>query len=245
MTPGNVLEGIFRMLSAPDEKVRKLGVKALGEIPPDRLAQLLRDPGLSPQARAFLCPGMSSSPKTPEAERGPAPEPAGGAPGEASGEAFEEAEGPGGTPGGEPGEEENLNKFQQVMRMGAGQKIKAAFKGDKEMRTLLIRDSNREVYMSVLENPGITESEIDAIAKNSGTHADILRKIARNKDWMANHAILKGLVTNPKTPIEVSNRFLTHLGDKELELLEASKNLPAALRTNAKRVRVSRKKKEG
>jgi len=224
------------MLSAPDEKVRKLGVRALGDISPDHLGELLRDPALSPAARAFLRTGGAFPPSPPSPlPSGPRP------PGKTGGDG-----GQGGESSGEDAEDDrDLNTFQRIMRMNVGQKIKTAFKGDKEARPRLVRDSNREVYMAVLENPGMTESEIEAIAKNSGTNSDILRKISRNKEWMANHSILKGLVSNPKAPVEVATRFLPHLTDKELELLESSKNLPSALRLNAKRIIQARKKKGG
>jgi hypothetical protein len=226
----NPLEGIFRMLSAADEKVRGLGVKALADLSPGRLGELLRDPGLSAEARSFLFPGGHPALDGSE-EKG-----TGAGSGSEEGRSADEPDG---------GDAEDLNTYQRVMRMNVGEKIKTAFKGDKEARSLLIRDANREVYMSVLENPGLTETEVEMIAKNSGSNQDILRKIARNKDWMANRAIVKGLVTNPKTPIEVSNRFLPRLTDKELDLLEGSRNLPSVLRLNARRLVVARKKKGG
>ncbi len=221
---GNPLEGIFRMLTAADELVRHLGQKALADLPPGALTGFLRDPSLSPEAKRFFLEG--GRPADGEAERDHALEPS-----------LIKDTG--------ADEEEILNAYQRIMRMNVGEKIKTAMKGNKEERVLLIRDSNREVYMSVLENPGLTETEVEMIAKNSGTFQDILRKMARNKEWMANHAIVRGLVTNPKTPLDVANRFLPRLHDKELDLLTCSKNLPSVLRLNARRLLLARTKKGG
>jgi hypothetical protein len=120
--------------------------------------------------------------------------------------------------------------------MNVGQKIKSAMKGDKEVRTILIKDTNRDVYMAVLKNPGLKENEIEMLTKNTGTNVEILRAIGSNREWVANRNILNGLVMNPKTPVSLSIRFLSRLGRKDVEFIAKSRSLPVALRNNAKRM---------
>ncbi|MCK5351614.1 hypothetical protein KAJ77_03495, partial [bacterium] len=135
-----------------------------------------------------------------------------------------------------PEDEEDLNISQRIQRMNIGQKIKTGMKGDKEARTILIKDTNRDVYMAVLKNPGLKENEIEMLTKNTGTNVEILRAIANNREWVANRNILNGLVMNPKTPVNLSIRFLSRLGRKDIEFIAKSRSLPVALRNNAKRM---------
>jgi predicted transcriptional regulator len=126
--------------------------------------------------------------------------------------------------------------------MGAGDKRKLARKGDKEARTILLKATNRQIYMSVRDNPGIKESEIEMLTKNTSTNSEILRAIGRNREWTANRNVMKNLVMNSKTPVEVSNRFLSRMSAKDLEFVVKSRNLPMAVRNNAKRL-IEQKKK--
>ena len=128
--------------------------------------------------------------------------------------------------------------------MNIGQKIKAAMKGDKEYRTILIKDTNRDVYKAVLNNPGLKENEVEMLTKNTGTNVEILRAIANNREWMANRNIVNGIVMNPKTPVDLSIRFLSRLSKKDMELITKSRSLPVALRNTAKGILSSRTKKK-
>lgn len=125
--------------------------------------------------------------------------------------------------------------FQTVQKLKVGEKILLALRGSKEIRTLLLRDSSREVIMTVLDNPKMTESEIEIIAKQKTTPDDILRKIAKKREWLKNYAILQGLVSNPKTPISIAMKLLPRLRDKDLNLLEKNRNVSEAVRATVKR----------
>jgi hypothetical protein len=128
--------------------------------------------------------------------------------------------------------------------MNVGQKIKAGMKGDKEVRSILIKDSNRDVYMAVLKNPGLKEAEVEMLAKNTGTNVEILRAIAKNREWVANRNIIHALVMNPKTPVNLTIRFLPRLARKDLEFIGKSRSLPQALRNNARRLTSDKIKKK-
>jgi len=138
--------------------------------------------------------------------------------------------------------DKNLSLTLLIQNMGVGEKIKLALKGDKEARTILLKSTNRQIYMSVLENPGIKESEVEMLTKNTSTNSEILRAIGRNREWTANRNVMKNLVMNSKTPVEVSNRFLTRMSVKDLEFIFKSRNLPMAVRSNAKRLMEQKKK---
>jgi hypothetical protein len=136
---------------------------------------------------------------------------------------------------------ESKSKYQQTQELGITQKIKFALTGDKEWRSLLIRDNNKVVSRSVLKNPRITEQEVLVICKSSVKNDEILRLICTNKEWTKNQQIRKALIENHKTPLHYSLRFLTFLSDKELSFLAKSKNVSSVIITQARRQLVNRK----
>jgi len=222
---------LVKMLASQEARERDVAVRALKEITPENITVLLRDPKLAPVAIQYFArhagerrdwiEALLSNPSLPEEDRAllvaadtVLPE-----------DTREISE-----------DEEDLNIAQRIQRMNVGQKIKTAMKGDKEARTILIKDTNRDVYMAVLKNPGLKENEIEMLTKNTGTNAEILRAIGNNREWVANRNILNGLVLNPKTPVNLSIRFLSRLGRKDVEFIAKSRSLPVALRNNARRI---------
>jgi len=221
---------LVQMLNAPDQKTRDVAARALKKMDPEKVSVLLRDQALSRDALVFFAMHASgrkdwvesllSNPSLPEEGRVTLTPLV-----QEDSPAEEAAE-----------DESGLNISQRIARMSVGEKIKLAMKGDKEARTILIKDPNREVFMSVLSNPGIKENEVEMFSKNTGTKADILRAIARNREWVSNRNIMLSLVMNPKTPVEISVRFLPRLMKKDLEFIMTSRALPMAVRTNARRL---------
>lgn len=128
---------------------------------------------------------------------------------------------------------EALNLFQQVQRMKVSEKIQLALKGNKEARALLLKDSNKQVILAVLNSPRITEQEVETIAQSKNVSEDILRVIANNRSWIKNYGIIVGLVNNPKTPVGLSLGFIKTLKPKDLNNLARNKGVPAVIRTSA------------
>ena len=134
------------------------------------------------------------------------------------------------------------SKYQLAQSMGVGDKIKVALTGDKEWRSLLIKDSNKLVNSAVVKNPRITEPEILMIAKSVIQNDEILRIICHNKEWIKNYSIRKALVLNNKTPLPVAIRFMGFLTEKDLLGMAKSRNISSVLANNARRM-VSNKKR--
>jgi hypothetical protein len=131
--------------------------------------------------------------------------------------------------------EEYLSKYKLSMKMEIDEKIKVALKGDKEWRTLLVRDSNRLVCTSVLKNPRITEGEVLAIAQVSNQNEEIMRLICANKDWLKNYKIRKALVHNCKTPLQTALRLLNSMTDRDLANLVKSRDVSHVISTMARK----------
>lgn len=124
-----------------------------------------------------------------------------------------------------------------IGEMSVPQKIKLAIFGNKLARAILIRDNScRQIPLFVLQNPRITESEIEDIAKSTSVDEQILRNIANSSQWMKNYSVKLAIVSNPRVPLAVSLHWLKYLQDKDLRKLSQSKNIPQALATNCRKI---------
>jgi hypothetical protein len=162
--------------------------------------------------------------------------------------AEEAATGAGSGPGAKDGEErekKKLNLQQIVMRMTPSQKIKLALTGAKDARGLLIRESSKVIALSVLANPRITTGEIEFFAKSPNLSEDVIRKIGTNAEWSKKYSIAAALVHNPKTPVPISLGFINRMTDRDLGILEKSRNIPAPVRTAARQTVIKRKLGKG
>lgn len=143
----------------------------------------------------------------------------------------------------EPEEEVNQSKYQKALEMEVSAKIKMALTGDKEWRTIFIKDPNKLVHGAVLKNPRITEGEVLALAKNKASSDEMIRIILLNREWMKNYSIKAALVSHPKTPTATALRFIGVLGEKELKSLAKSKGVSQVVVNSARRMLTEKQKK--
>jgi hypothetical protein len=211
---------------------------------PELLPLFTAHPMLSEKAARYLAklaPVEGATPVKPAApeaktEKTPACEASASAPAAATEEAAEEESVDEST-------EEFQSKYQISQAMGVGDKIKMALTGDKEWRSILIKDSNKLVSGAVVKNPRITDNEVLAIAKSQVQNEEIMRVIVANKEWVKNASIRKALIYNHKTPLPAALRYIASLSEKELSLLARSKNVSSVIAAQARRILMT--KKEG
>ena len=142
-----------------------------------------------------------------------------------------------------PKEARPRNLLQKIQSLSVGERLQLALKGSREIRSILVKDSNKQVMLSVLENQKITETEVEMIAKSRSVPEDALRMISKNREWLKNYAIMFSLVTNPKTPPGISVTLISGLKLKDLLLIDKNKNVPELIRSAAKRLVSVRKPK--
>ena len=123
----------------------------------------------------------------------------------------------------------------RISAMSVRQKIRAAMKGSREMRALLIRDPNRIVAFAVLSCPQVTEQEVEVFSRMTNVSSDILRTIGQTRAWMKNYSILSAIVKNPKTPVASSMTLLSRLNDRDVRNLKTDRNVPEPLRIAARK----------
>jgi hypothetical protein len=138
--------------------------------------------------------------------------------------------------GSEPDEEKRrISVNQQLTQMPFTEKLKAAVKGSREMRAILIRDPSKMISASVLSSPKLTEQEVANFARLTNVAEDVLRTIGSNRAWVKNYGVVVGLTKNPKTPLAMSLNFMSRLNDRDLSLLAMDRNVPEPLRAAARR----------
>jgi hypothetical protein len=120
--------------------------------------------------------------------------------------------------------------------MTVAQRVQFAIKGGSEARRTLIRDSNKVVQRSVLQSPRLTDQEVEAFASMSTLTDEILRLIANNRAFRKNYSVVRNLLNNPKTPLDVSLHLLPIINAMDLKRLTINKNIPETLRTTAQKL---------
>jgi hypothetical protein len=134
------------------------------------------------------------------------------------------------------GEDREAEVIKRLSAMPVREKIRHALFGTREIRAILVRDSNKEIALTVLHSPKLTDNEIETIAAMRSVREDILREIGGSKEWTRNYVTVQNLVKNPKTPPLVSQRLLPRLRSQELTQLTRDRSIPEAVRHNATRV---------
>ncbi len=132
-------------------------------------------------------------------------------------------------------DDKKLSLLTRISRLDVGSKAKLARNGDKDARTILIKDANKLVSMAVLANPKLTIQEVEVLAASRNVSDEVLRVISRNQDWCKSYTVIFNLANNPKTPVAISLTYLPRLLTRDLRLLAKSKGVPEIIRTTAKR----------
>jgi hypothetical protein len=131
---------------------------------------------------------------------------------------------------------ERVSTISRILKMTMKDRVKLAMKGDREARTILIRDPNRIVSSAVVNNPKITEQEIEKIAAMRTVPDDVLRQIATSRKWARNYMIAHNLARNPRTPIGNVFTILSRLQLRDLSAITKNRNVPDAVRKQALRL---------
>jgi len=135
---------------------------------------------------------------------------------------------------------ERVSLIRRIMFMNAKDRMKLGMKGDREARGILIRDSNKVVAAAVINNPRITDQEVENIAAMRTVSDEVLRLIALNRAWARSYPIIHNLVRNPRTPIPTVIGILPRIRSKDLHHLSQNRNVSEGVRRQALRLSQTR-----
>ena len=145
----------------------------------------------------------------------------------------------------EEADREGMSKYQIAMDLTVSEKIKMGLTGDKEWRSIMMKQSNKLIQGAVMKNPRISDGEVLMVAKAKTSSDDLIRIILLNKDWVKNYEIKKALLAHPKTPPPKALRFVSFLTMKDLKELAKSKQLTNIMSNAIRKELAFRIKKSG
>jgi hypothetical protein len=136
---------------------------------------------------------------------------------------------------GEPTDDIKQTMEQLLRNCTPAQKVALATKGNKTVRTSLMRDTNRTVALAAITSPGITEPEIIAAAHSRVVSSDVIQHIAKDKknNWTRIYQVKVALVNNPKCPLQDAMKLVPSLSARDQKAVSKSRNVPMGVRNLA------------
>ena len=216
------LEILVHLLDDGDAEIRETAEQTLGRIPREALQVFLGRSDVSIGLREFFADRGIFPAEIPTIEV-PEDEP------------LIEAAAAGDPTSEDDADDTRQGVVEKLAQMGFTERLRAAMKGTREMRAILIRDPNKMIASSVLSSPKVSEPEIESFARMANVSEDVLRIIGSNRAWLKNYGIVAGLTKNPKTPLALSLNLMSRLNDRDVTLLSLDRNVPEPLRIAARK----------
>jgi hypothetical protein len=124
----------------------------------------------------------------------------------------------------------------QIRGLSIPARLKLTRGAPRTLRSILLRDSNPQVAVSVIVNNNLSEQEVEMTAANRSVVEEVLAAIARRREWVNKYNVSKALVHNPRTPLGISIRLVTKMSVRDLREIGRNRNIPDALRSTALRL---------
>ena len=124
--------------------------------------------------------------------------------------------------------------------MALPEKMRLAQTGDKEARSLLAREQNKQILYCLLQNPRLSDQEILNFAKEKTLPEEILSLISKRKEWTKKYPVRLALAQNPKTPLALSLRLLRSFRDFDLRKIAKSKDVSVHVASGARKILMAR-----
>ncbi len=134
-----------------------------------------------------------------------------------------------------PEDERRGSVLQKITKLDIKGRIQLAMKGSKEERSILVRDGTKIVALAVLDSPKISDGEVEKFASQKNVLEAVLRAIPMKRRFMKNYAVVRNLVFNPRTPLDVSLGLMKNLLIADLRNLTGNKEVADTVRKLALR----------
>jgi hypothetical protein len=128
------------------------------------------------------------------------------------------------------GEAKRENTLQKINALDVKGRIQLALKGNKEERSILIRDGTKVVALAVLEAPKLSDGEVERFAGQKNVLEAVLRQIPLKRRFMKNYIVVRNLVANPRTPLDLGLNLMKNLLTQDLKNLSANKEVSETIR---------------
>ncbi|MGB9233835.1 MAG: hypothetical protein WCC04_05430 [Terriglobales bacterium] len=135
--------------------------------------------------------------------------------------------------------------LQKIAKLDVKGRIALAVRGSKEERSILIRDGTKLVALAVLESPKVSDGEVEGFALQKNVLEAVLRQIPLKRRFAKNYNIMRNLVFNPRTPLDLSLGLMKGLLVHDLRNLSGNKEVPETIRKLALRMFKQKMEKKG
>jgi hypothetical protein len=135
-----------------------------------------------------------------------------------------------------PADEQRGSVLQKITKLDVKGRIQLAMKGTKEERAILVRDGTKIVALAVLDSPKISDGEVEKFASQKNVLEAVLRAIPMKRRFAKNYAVVRNLVFNPRTPLDVGLGLMKNLLIQDLRNLSGNKEVSDTVRKLALRM---------
>jgi hypothetical protein len=129
-----------------------------------------------------------------------------------------------------PAEPKRVNTMQKINALDVKGRIQLALKGNKEERSILIRDGTKVVALAVLEAPKLSDGEVEKFASQKNVLEAVLRQIPLKRRFMKNYIVVRNLCANPRTPLDLGLGLMKNLMIADLKNISANKEVSETIR---------------
>lgn len=124
----------------------------------------------------------------------------------------------------------------QIRMLPVPARLKLTRGAPRTLRSILLRDSNTLVAVSVVVNNNLTDQEVEQTAASRSVVDEVLETIAKKREWVAKYHVARALIFNPRTPLPTALRLVPRLSVRDLKDLGRDRNVPDAVRSTALRL---------
>jgi hypothetical protein len=124
----------------------------------------------------------------------------------------------------------------QIRMLSVPARLKLARGAPRNLRTVLMRDTNPQVACATLLFNNLTDQEIEQTASSRSVVEEVLQAISKKREWIGRYPVMKALIHNPRTPLPIALKYLSRLAVKDLRDLAKDRNVPDAVRSTALRL---------
>jgi len=136
--------------------------------------------------------------------------------------------------------EQRATLLQRLAGMRVVERVQLALKGNREERMALIRDPCKVVQRAVLQSSRLTDREVETFSSMASLTDEVLRIIAKSRNFRRNYTVVINLMNNPKTPLDITLHMLPNVTAPDLKKLASNRNISDTLRAAAVRLQMQR-----
>ncbi len=129
----------------------------------------------------------------------------------------------------------------QIRSLPIPVRMKMARGANRQVRSILIHDTNTQVAISVINGNSIPDQEIEQIANSRSVVSEVLAEIPKRREWIRKYAIARALVKNPRTQLATSIGLVPRMTMRDLRDLSRDKNVPDGVRSVALRLYMAKR----